>query len=59
MPSGQLVCLMTPADFHAIGAWYEDFRQATDAEVREVLAQAGRPQTVSGLTPDPIVQNYA
>ena len=55
----QLVCLMTPANFHAIGAWYEDFRQVTDGEVRELLAQAARPQTMSAPAPDPIVQNCA
>ncbi len=48
----QLVCLMTPADFRAIGVWYEDFQQTTDAEVRELLAQAERRQKISGLTPD-------
>ena len=55
----QIVCLMTPADFHAVGVWYEDFQQTTDAEVRELLAQAERQQTMSALTPDPIAQNYA
>src|SRR2546429_567947 len=33
----ELVCLMTPEPFHAVGLWYEDFSQTTDEEVRELL----------------------
>jgi len=36
----ELVCLMTPAYFQAVGEWYEDFRQTGDDEVRELLARA-------------------
>lgn len=36
-----LVCLITPAAFHAVGAWYDDFGQTTDAEVRSLLGTAG------------------
>jgi putative phosphoribosyl transferase len=32
-----IVCLRTPPDFSAVGLWYEDFSQTTDAEVRELL----------------------
>ena len=35
-----IVCAATPEPFTAVGAWYEDFRQTTDEEVRELLAQA-------------------
>ncbi|MDQ4075055.1 MAG: phosphoribosyltransferase [Chloroflexota bacterium] len=35
-----VVCAMTPEPFRAVGLWYEDFSQTTDAEVRELLAQA-------------------
>jgi putative phosphoribosyl transferase len=39
-----LVCLETPAWFEAVGAFYRDFRQITDAEVIAILAQhAGEP----------------
>lgn len=31
------VCLMMPKPFYAIGSWYEDFSQTTDAEVCELL----------------------
>uniref|UniRef100_A0A832H6W2 Phosphoribosyltransferase n=1 Tax=Oscillatoriales cyanobacterium SpSt-402 TaxID=2282168 RepID=A0A832H6W2_9CYAN len=34
-----VVCLMTPEAFYAIGIWYEDFSQTTDTEVRELLAR--------------------
>lgn len=32
-----VVCVLTPPDFHAVGAHYLDFRQTTDEEVRELL----------------------
>ena len=34
-------CALTPERFQAVGLWYEDFRQVTDAEVRSLL-QASR-----------------
>jgi predicted phosphoribosyltransferase len=36
----RIVCARTPEPFHAVGLWYEDFSQTTDAEVRELLARA-------------------
>lgn len=33
----EVVCLATPSPFHAVGAWYRDFRQVPDAEVRALL----------------------
>jgi predicted phosphoribosyltransferase len=33
----QIVCVRTPADFGAVGLWYQDFTQTTDEEVRELL----------------------
>lgn len=35
-----VVCAATPAFFIAIGSWYEDFSQTTDAEVTEILTRA-------------------
>jgi predicted phosphoribosyltransferase len=35
-----LVCIDTPASFDAVGQFYRDFRQVTDAEVVAVLAKA-------------------
>ena len=39
-----VVWAVTPEPFTAVGAWYEDFRQTTDEEVRELLdrVNAGR-----------------
>jgi putative phosphoribosyl transferase len=34
----EVVFLLTPANFSAVGQWYERFDQVTDAEVREALA---------------------
>ncbi len=31
------VCLEQPPAFHAVGSWYADFAQLTDAEVLRVL----------------------
>jgi putative phosphoribosyl transferase len=39
----RVVCVMTPRDFHAVGPWYADFTQVTDAEVRALLAQPPVP----------------
>jgi putative phosphoribosyl transferase len=33
------VCLATPEPFRGVGAWYVDFGQVTDAEVRSFLEQ--------------------
>jgi predicted phosphoribosyltransferase len=42
----ELVCVITPQPFHAVGFWYADFAQTTDDEVCQLLA-AGHP-TQSG-----------
>jgi len=33
----ECICLALPEPFGAVGAWYRDFRQVTDAEVGEIL----------------------
>lgn len=38
----EVICLEAPRYFYAVGAWYEDFPQVSDAEVRGLL------QSVSG-----------
>ena len=37
------VCLVQPERMLAVGAWYEDFTQTTDAEVARLLAEANGP----------------
>ena len=36
----ELICLRTPEPFMAVGYWYRDFRQVSDAEVNELLRRA-------------------
>jgi putative phosphoribosyl transferase len=36
----EVVCAATPRPFHAVGAWYDDFSQTSDREVRELLTAA-------------------
>ncbi len=35
----RVVCVMMPEDLYAIGIWYENFEQTTDAEVCELLTR--------------------
>jgi predicted phosphoribosyltransferase len=45
----EMIALMTPEDFFAVGQWYENFSQTTDAEVARLLEQAGsRPPSAKG-----------
>ncbi|HET9728550.1 MAG TPA: phosphoribosyltransferase [Acidimicrobiia bacterium] len=41
-----LVCLMTPEPFYAVGLWYENFEQTDDQEVHELLERAAARSTV-------------
>lgn len=36
----QLVCPLQPTQFYAVGAWYKDFSQTEDEEVRELLKES-------------------
>jgi len=36
----ELICLMTPEPFSAVGSWYENFEQTTDQQVRDLLQKA-------------------
>jgi predicted phosphoribosyltransferase len=38
----EVVCAAMPQPFRAVGLWYEDFPQATDEEVRDLLEEARR-----------------
>jgi putative phosphoribosyl transferase len=42
----EVVAVMLPENFYAVGLWYQDFPQTTDDEVRELLAQAARRESV-------------
>ena len=41
----ELVCLMTPEPFEAVGLWYEDFSQTDDEEVRHLLERAAQEKS--------------
>ena len=43
----EVVCAYTPRDFVAVGEWYENFAQTSDAEVSELLRRAARPDAGS------------
>jgi len=36
----EMICLETPDDFRAVGEWYHDFSQTSDAKVRKLLKRA-------------------
>lgn len=51
----EVSCLMTPARMRAIGLWYDDFSQTSDAEVRSLLDQASaRVKPAARRTASPI-----
>jgi putative phosphoribosyl transferase len=47
----EVVCLEVPEGFSAVGQWYEDFTQTSDAEVERILdAAAAREPLARGVT---------
>jgi predicted phosphoribosyltransferase len=36
----EIICVETPEPFYGVGAWYEDFSQTTDEEVRDLLQRS-------------------
>lgn len=51
----EMVCLLAPELFFAVGEWYEDFSQTTDDEVRDLLRRADlNLRTGVPVTPMPI-----
>ncbi|NOK62391.1 MAG: phosphoribosyltransferase [Chloroflexi bacterium AL-W] len=46
----EFIWIIAPEPLYAIGLWYEDFTQTTDAEVRALLAQMN--STMPQLSPD-------
>jgi putative phosphoribosyl transferase len=36
----EIICMETPEKFFGVGAWYDDFSQTSDEEVRQLLQQA-------------------
>ena len=38
----ETMCVIAPEPFYAVGAWYQEFAESTDGEVRMLLAEARR-----------------
>jgi len=38
----EVICAMVPEDFQAVGLWYDDFGQTSDAEVQATLREAAQ-----------------
>ena len=45
----EFVCLATPELFMAVGDWFEDFRQVSDAEVQRLLEESRRVEVAKEL----------
>jgi len=46
----EVVCAETPVPFYAVGAWYEDFSQVSDEEVRQILESQALPHDLRPQT---------
>lgn len=44
----EIVCLLTPDDFRAVGEWYADFTQTSDEQVLDLLRRAPHDKTTAG-----------
>lgn len=44
----EIVCAATPRPFYAVGAWYQDFSETSDEEVRQLLEEHSRSRQPSG-----------
>ena len=54
-----LVCVLPPEPFLGVGAWYADFRQTTDAEVRALLGSSLQSDTWPGWPRPPKADHAA
>jgi len=49
-------CVLTPEDFGGVGAWYDDFSQTGDREVRSLLEAANpKGKNIGPGDPEPLV----
>jgi putative phosphoribosyl transferase len=46
----EMVALMAPEEFYAVGQWYENFSQTTDEEVTRLLEEAGHGPAFAEVT---------
>ncbi|HXN08794.1 MAG TPA: phosphoribosyltransferase family protein, partial [Candidatus Acidoferrales bacterium] len=47
----QVVCVLTPERFYAVGQWYDNFSQTTDDEVRALLERAAQENATTHAAP--------
>jgi putative phosphoribosyl transferase len=50
----EVICAITPEPFVAVGAWYSDFSQTSDEEVRELLERASQNQHGNFPSDEPV-----
>lgn len=43
----EIICVEMPVPFYSVGSWYAEFPQTTDAQVCELLQQAGTVASIS------------
>jgi predicted phosphoribosyltransferase len=43
----EVICLETPEPFYGVGAWYDDFSQTSDEEVRTLIDLANEHVVVT------------
>ena len=43
----EVVCAATPRPFRAVGLWYQEFPQASDEEVHQLLDESRRLRALS------------
>jgi putative phosphoribosyl transferase len=56
----EVICLLTPTPFYAVGLWYDDFSPTSDQEVRADLAEAAaRPLAAPGGQAAPSAGTFA
>lgn len=49
----EFVCLNRPEAFASVGSWYDDFSQATDEDVRDLLLKSGIERKFEAYPPVP------
>jgi predicted phosphoribosyltransferase len=47
--ANEVVCLIAPQQFQAVGLWYDQFAQTTDDEVKQLVGSAGPPESATSL----------
>jgi predicted phosphoribosyltransferase len=50
----EVISVITPEPFLAVGHWYDDFTQTTDEEVRDLLARSSRDRDQPGAGDDAV-----